>query len=112
MFIIPFVQVAITLQPEIKLQTIFLWQLDLFAPPTSVATNGMHLKGDMKTWLDSMQKTHKIYLWLVQITSIKHVLRQCPMNFGGQEVINFKFGFVLLVFKQFYLHYLYLSISQ
>src|SRR5271170_3028988 len=70
------------------------------------------LKGDMKTWLDSMQKTHKIYLWLVQITSIKHVLRKCLMNFGGQEVINFKFGFVLLVFKQFYLHYLYLSISQ
>jgi len=33
-------------------------------------------------------------------------------EFWGQEVINFKFGFVLLVFKQFYLHYLYLSISQ
>src|SRR5277367_3688090 len=112
MFIIPFVQVAITLQPGIKLQTIFLWQLDLFAPATSVATNGLHLKGDMKIWLESMQKTQKISLWIVQITSIMHVLWKCLMNFGGQAVINFKFGFILLVFKQFYLHYLYLSISQ
>src|SRR5271154_3107364 len=51
------------------------------------------LKREYKNMAQLYTENPENFPWIVQITSIIHVLRKCPMNFGGQAVINFKFGF-------------------